>query len=152
MPAWMTPLLRPVCPVATSGARSRTTAERSRCRPVSSRATARPRIPAPTTARSHSPGAAAISPGLLLGHAAREQLEVGVDHQPNHLLEAGARLPAELLARLRVVADEVLDLGRTEKPRVGSDMLLGIQAGVLEGDPHEVADAVRPARGDHEVL
>src|SRR5215207_574889 len=100
MPAWMTPLLAPVWPVATADARSSTTRRRSGYRRASSRATARPTIPPPTTARSHSPGGVCTSAGLLLWHAAPEQLQVGVDHQLDHLLERGARPPAELLARL----------------------------------------------------
>src|SRR5829696_5637103 len=111
MPAWMTPLLAPVCPAATAGPRSSTAASRSGRRRFSSRATARPRIPPPTTARSHSSGACGTSARLLLGHAASEQLDVGVDHQLDHVLERRGGLPAELLARLRRVADQVLDLG-----------------------------------------
>src|SRR5215218_4078119 len=150
----MTPLLRPVWPVATAGAPSSTTAERSGWRLVSSRATARPRMPAPTTARSHSPGAwnEAISAGLLLGHAPGEELEIRVDHQPDHLLEAGTRLPAELLAGLGGIADEMLNLGGAEETRVGPNVGFGIEPGMLECHPHEVADAVRLAGGDHEIL
>src|SRR5919108_1964390 len=148
----MTPLLRPVCPVATAGAASSTTAERSRWRRVSSRATARPRMPPPTTARSHARGAEAISAGLLLGYSAREQLEVGVEHQPDHLLEAGARLPAELFPGLGGVADEVLDLGGTQKAWIGSHMGIRIHPYVLERDPDEVANTVGLAGRDHEVF
>src|SRR5688500_7017480 len=110
MPAWITPLLAPVCPPATAGPRSSTTASSPGRRRVSSRATASPRIPPPTTARSHSSGAAATSDRLLLRHAARQQFQVGVHHQLDHLLERGARLPAELGARLARIADQVLHL------------------------------------------
>src|SRR5689334_20372761 len=110
MPAWITPLLAPVWPPATPGPASSTTAFRSGRRRLSSRVTASPTIPPPTTARSHSSGATAISAGLLLGHAAGQQLEVGVDHELDHLVERGARRPAQLLARLGRVADQVLDL------------------------------------------
>src|SRR5918996_1760094 len=153
MPAWITPLLAPVWPVASSGARSSTTAFRSGRRRVSSRATARPTIPPPTTARSHSAGGAAgISAGLLLRYSAAEEVEIGIDHQTNHLLEACARLPAELLARLARVADQVLHLRGAEEARVDPDVLVGIEPDVLEGDPHEVADRVGLACGDHEVV
>src|ERR687895_2053555 len=119
MPAWMTPLLAPVWPVASTGARSSTTAFSSGRRRVSSRATARPTIPPPTTARSHSAGGAAgISAGLLLRYSAPEEVEIGIDHQTNHLLKACARLPAELLARLARVADEMFHLGRAQEARV----------------------------------
>jgi hydrogenase assembly chaperone HypC/HupF len=78
-------------------------------------------------------GPTATSPRLLLRHSASEQLEVCIDHQTNHLLEACARLPAELLARLAGVADQVLDLGRAHEARVDPDMLVGLEPGVLEG-------------------
>src|SRR5918998_72934 len=100
MPAWMTPLLAPVWPPATAAPRSSTAALRSGRRRFSSRATASPRMPPPTTARSHCAGACGTSARLLLGDAAGQQLEVGVDHQLDHLLERRARLPAQLLARL----------------------------------------------------
>src|SRR4051812_4955776 len=114
MPAWMTPLLAPVCPPATAGPRSSTATDSAGCRRDNSRATASPRIPPPTTARSHSSGAAATSARLLLRHAPREQLQVGVDHPLDHLLEGGARAPAKLLARLARVPDQVLHLGRPQ--------------------------------------
>jgi len=41
-------------------------------------------------------------------------------------------LPAELLARLRGVADELLDLGRAQEPRVETDVGLRIEAHVIE--------------------
>src|ERR687895_763320 len=152
MPAWMTPLLAPVWPVASLGARSSTTTSSSGRRRLSSRATARPTMPPPTTARSHSAGATGTSAGLLLRHSATEQLEVCVDHQADHLLEARARLPAELLARLAGVPDQMLHLGRTQEARVDPDVLLGIEPDVLERDPHEVAHGMRLAGGDHVVV
>src|SRR5215217_4650885 len=127
MPAWMTPLLAPVCPPATAGPRSSTIADSAGRRRFSSRATASPRIPPPTTARSHCSGGAPISAGLLLGHAAREQLQVGVDHQPHHLLERRARLPAELLARLAGIADQVLHLRRAHDALVDVHVVGGVE-------------------------
>src|SRR5687768_12136221 len=111
MPAWMTPLLAPVWPVARTEARSSTTASRPGRRRVSSRATARPTIPPPTTARSHSAGATGTSARLLLWYSATEELDVCIDHQTDHLHKACARLPTQLLARLARVADQVLHLG-----------------------------------------
>src|SRR3954468_4475555 len=128
MPAWITPLLEPVWPPATAGPCSSKTASSPGRRRVSSRATASPRIPPPTTARSHSCGAAAISASLLLGHAAGEQFEVGVDHQPHHVVEARRGGPAEPLARLARVADQVLDLGGAQVLGVDADVLLGVEA------------------------
>src|SRR5215203_1335812 len=152
MPAWITPLFAPVCPPATAEARSSTTALEPGCRRISSRVTAKPRMPAPTTAKSHSPGGSTKSAGLLLGHPCGEHLEVGVDHQAHHVLEGGARDPAELVARLRRVADEMLDLGGPQEAGVEADVLLGIEDRVLEGDPHELANRMGGAGGDHEVI
>src|SRR3954468_21458510 len=116
---------------------SSTAIRRSGRREAISRAAARPTMPAPTTTRSHSPSGAAGDtrwlPGLLLRHAALEQLEVGVHHQANQLLEAGAGLPTELLTALGVVAYQVLDLGGPEESRVPAHVLLGVQSRVLEG-------------------
>src|SRR5919106_2167305 len=152
MPAWMTPLLAPVWPVARAGARSSTTASRSGRRRVSSRATAKPTIPPPMTARSHSAGGAPISAGLLLRYSAPEEREVCIDHQTDHLFKACARLPTELLPRLGGVADQMLDLGRTQEAGIDPDVPIGIQPDVVEGDPHELANRVRLAGGDHEVI
>src|ERR671915_650762 len=139
----MTPLFAPVWPVASSGARSRTTTSRSGHRRVSSRATARPTMPAPTTARSHSAGGApGISAGLLLRYSAPEEVEVGIDHQTNHLLKACARRPAELLARRACVADEVLHLRGAEEARVDPDVVVRVELDMVEGDPHELANRV----------
>src|ERR671914_2952029 len=86
MPAWMTPLLAPVWPVASLGARSSTTASRSGRRRLSSRATASPTIPPPTTARSHSAGGAAVgtSAGLLIKVSAPAEVEICIDHPTDH--------------------------------------------------------------------
>src|SRR6266511_1789697 len=107
MPAWITPLLCAVWWRPTSASRSSTAipAPGRRCR--SSRATARPTMPAPTTATSSSRGTTRPLAGLLARHAALEQLEVVIDHQPDQLLEARPGFPAELVARLRVVPYEV---------------------------------------------
>src|SRR5437764_11138602 len=93
-----------------------------------------------------------VSAGLLLWDAAGEQLEVRVDHQPDELIEAGARLPAELLLRLRVVADQVIDLGRPVEGRVGAHVVVGVQPDLVERDIDEVAHAVRLTGRDHVVL
>src|SRR5687768_6255033 len=59
MPAWITPLDCPVWPAAIPGSRSSTATRRPAYRRASSRAAARPTIPAPTTTTSHSPGGSA---------------------------------------------------------------------------------------------
>src|SRR5947207_1038130 len=56
MPAWMTPLERPVWWAAIRGSRSSTTTPIPSWRNASSRATASPTIPAPMTTTSHSRG------------------------------------------------------------------------------------------------
>src|SRR5919202_4854195 len=56
MPACTTPLLWPLWWAATSASRSNTATRRPGRRERSSRAVARPTMPAPTTARSHSAG------------------------------------------------------------------------------------------------
>src|SRR5918999_704890 len=154
MPAWMTPLLAPVWPVAGPGARSSTTASRSGRRRLSSRATAMPTIPPPTTARSHSAGGAAvgISAGLLIRVSGSGAVEIGIDHPKDHLLEAGARLPSQLLAGFAGVADQVLDLCGTQEAGVDSDVFLRVEPDMVEGDPHQVANRMGLARGDHEVV
>src|SRR5689334_23310002 len=52
MPAWTTPLLWPVCPLPTRSAASSTTSDAPGWRRCSSRAVARPTMPAPTTTMS----------------------------------------------------------------------------------------------------
>src|SRR5215213_4798176 len=152
MPAWITPLFAPVWPPATAGPASSTTAFRAGRRRFSSRATARPRMPPPTTARSHSSGATATSARLLLGHAAGQQLQIGVDHPLDHLLERRARRPAELLARLAGIADQVLDIRRMEEALVDADVIVWIEPDVREGEIDQLAHRVRLAGGDHEVV
>src|SRR5689334_21381638 len=103
-----------------SCSRSRTVTRAPRS--SSSLATARPTMPAPTTTTS----VAAVALPLLGRRAGGEQLEVGVDHQLHEVLERGPRLPAELVLRLRVVADQVLDLGWAEELRVDPDVVAGV--------------------------
>src|ERR671914_187270 len=149
----MTPLLAPVWPVASTGARSSTTAFSSGRRRVSSRATASPTMPPPTTARSHSAGGAfGISARLLLRYSAPEEVEIGIDHQTNHLLKACARRPAELLTRLARVADQMLHLCGAEEARVDPDVVFGVEPHLVERDLHELANRVSLAGGDHEVV
>ena len=92
-------------------------------------------------------GASSIN--RLAWDAVAEQLEVRVDHQADHLLEARTGPPAKLLTSLRRVPDQVLDLGRAQE---GTDHVrAGIEAYVLEGH-HQPADAVGLARRDDVVV
>src|SRR4051812_26048428 len=86
MPAWMTPELRPVWCWAISFSRSSTTTLRPRA--CSSRATARPTIPAPTTAMS-----------AVLGAADRPRRLVELDRLAQPVLERDLCLEAHELAR-----------------------------------------------------
>src|SRR5256885_3948840 len=58
----------------------------------------------------------------------RQPLEIGVDHHLDELPERGTGLPAELLARLRRVPDQMVDLRRAHEPRVLDDRLLPVEA------------------------
>src|SRR5215217_354219 len=84
--------------------------------------------------------------------SAREQPHVGVDHQPDQLLEVGARLPPEHALGLGRVADEQVDLGGTLERIVDLHVRLPVQAGVVERDLDAAPHGVRRARRDHEVL
>src|SRR5215471_21275767 len=53
-----------------------------------------------------------------------DRLEVGFDHFLDQLLERGAMPPAELGPRLRGVAEQRIDLGRTEIARIDLDQHL----------------------------
>src|SRR4051794_15266054 len=70
MPAWITPLLRPVWCRPTSCSFSSTQTLSPGRRISSSRATASPRMPAPTTARSQSPEASVVA-GAVTAEEAR---------------------------------------------------------------------------------
>src|SRR3954454_19915594 len=83
-----------------------------------SRMTAVPRNPAPpVTVTALPPQCSRDGSAMALAHpdpAARQlvlqQLDVGLDHDPHELLERRARHPAELLAGLRGIALQRVDL------------------------------------------
>ena len=82
-----------------------------------------------------------------------EQVEVGVDHH-----RARARrsvvfgFQPSIVAGLRRVADEQVDLGGRKKRLVDDDVLLPVEADVAEGELAELADRVGLAGGDHVVV
>ena len=77
----------------------------------------------------------------------------GARHQPDQLLEARLRLPAEVALGLGRVADQVVDLGRAHERGVDRDVLLEVaEAGLVEGDLAALAHRVRLAGRDHVVL
>src|SRR3954469_10909280 len=83
----------------------------------------------------------------------RENFEVGPCHQADELLEAGPRAPPELALRLAVVADQVVDLGRTQVPLVDAHVAPPVgDPGLVERDLHALLHRVRLVRGDHVVL
>src|SRR3954451_16250880 len=98
MPAWMTPELWPVWCCAIVGSRSRTvTVWPRRC---SSRATARPTMPAPTMAMSARAGSA------LSGRSGGPALDVALEDVAQDVLHAERQVPPGVVAlELLEVAD-----------------------------------------------
>src|SRR5437588_6235267 len=78
--------------------------------------------------------------------AARE-FEVTLDHLAHKLVEAGLRLPAKYLARLRGVADQHVNLSRAEVARVYLDVLLPVEVEQPESLLQKLSDGVSLARG-----
>src|SRR5437870_5500361 len=86
---------------------------------------------------------------MLFGLAA---LAVVVDHHPHEPGETDVRYPAKLLARLRGVAEEQVDLGWAEVPLVDLHVLLPREAGVAERLVEELAHRMRLARGEDVIV
>ena len=71
----------------------------------------------------------------------------------DELLEAYFGFPFQDALRFRRVADQPVDFGRAHEARIDHDVRLErSQPRDLEGDPHEVAHAMRPARRDHVIV
>jgi hypothetical protein len=68
-----------------------------------------------------------------------EAREVGVHHHLNKALEIDRRRPAERLTRPRRIANQMIDLGGTQEARIHADVLLPIEADVLEGSLDQLA-------------
>ncbi len=81
-----------------------------------------------------------------------EQGDVGVHHEPDQLLEAGLRLPAELGPGLGGIAAQLVDLRGPVVGGVDQDVAAPVQAGVGEGDLAELLDGVALPRRDHVVV
>src|SRR4051794_36142501 len=120
MPAWMTPELWPVWWAPISGSRSSTTTRSRGWRVASSRATARPTIPAPTTATSQAPSIPA-SVGAVRGPhdvaRGRRGRQRRVEQQRDHGGRDLAGVPAAdalrgLALDLRDAVEQVGDRGR----------------------------------------
>lgn len=69
-------------------------------------------------------------PGVAEGFLAGRQLDVVVDHHRGQLLDAGLGDPAELLLGLGGVAQQQVDLRRTEVAGVELDVVLDVQSRV----------------------
>src|SRR5712692_3548217 len=82
------------------------------------------------------------------GHA----IEIGIDHHRDQPGEIDGRFPSELAARFGAVADEMLDLSRTNQPRIEPDVLPPVEADMAEGDLDELANRMRDAGGDDEIV
>ena len=78
--------------------------------------------------------------------------QVRVDHLGDHVGQADLGGPAELLVGLGGVAEQHVDFGRAHEARIDLHFLFVVQADMVEGELAEVADAVRPAGGDHVVV
>src|SRR4029079_17968544 len=71
--------------------------------------------------------------GLRAGRVGLEPLTVRLDEEPDELLEAQLRRPAEHRLGLRRVPDEVVELGgATVEGSVGADVLAPVEADRLE--------------------
>src|SRR3954470_9412605 len=73
-----------------------------------------------------------------VGHAG----EIGIDHHLDEAGEVDRGLPAQLLARLAVVADEMLHFGWTDELGIQLDVLVPIQPDVRERRFDQLADGV----------
>src|SRR6266496_1444570 len=99
--------------------RPRPTASTLAPRALSSRCRWRPKNPVPPVTTTVAPARSisgrsfpsAVDPHGAPGQLVLEQGDVGVDHEPDELVEAGPRLPAEHLPRLGGVAAQVVHLG-----------------------------------------
>src|SRR2546421_9734218 len=90
--------------------------------------------------------------GLLLWYAAREQLQVCIDHAVHELFEADTRLPAEHGSGLGAVTHQPVDFSGTHEHGVASHIFDWIQADAGEGDVDELPHTMRHTRRDHEVF
>src|SRR5581483_5430324 len=124
--------------------------DRGRCRARARRAR---RAPAPPSARGPARASRrrAATPSEVVLFEPRP-LAVGVDHDPDKLVEAHGRLPAELLARLRIVADQQVDLGRAQVALVEDDVVAPVEVDVAERLLEELANRVRLAGREHVVV
>src|SRR5690242_15222189 len=96
MPACRTPELWPVWWKPVTGSRSSTVTVRSGCRASSSRATARPMMPAPTTATSGSERGVEDGALTALGRRALARRRAQVVEAALELDPVAGQLPADL--------------------------------------------------------
>ena len=153
MPAWITPLLAPVCPPPTAGP----ALEHDRVERRAGAASARAPPPARGCRRRRRPGRTpparppsqpACFWGTPLASSSRSESTISLTISSK--LVRGSQ--PSFSRALRRVADQVLDLGRAQEARVDAHVLLGVEPDVREGDVDELAHRVRLAGGDHVVV
>ena len=81
-----------------------------------------------------------------------EALDVGIHHHPHQLLELDRWLPAEVRSGLGRVPQEVIHFGRPVQALVYYDVLLVVEADVLECYPAQVPDRMGNASCDYVVI
>ena len=83
---------------------------------------------------------------------AADELEIGLDHHLDELLEADFWLPAELRAGLAGVTEQDVDLGRAKVARIDLHVRLPVESQSLERQLQELADRMCLASGNHVVV
>src|SRR6266498_3656628 len=68
-----------------------------------------------------------------------DALKVGVHHHLDEPVEIDCRRPSELLARLGIVANQVLDFGRTDERGIKLDVFVPVEPCVTERDVDQIA-------------
>ena len=78
---------------------------------------------------------------------------IGVDEQPDEVLEGQSRLPAEPRSCLRRLSHQVVEFrAATDEARISAHVVAPVEAHVGERHLGELSHAVRLARRDHEVV
>src|SRR6266850_5163711 len=93
-----------------------------------------------------------ILPGDAGARRRREPLESGVHHHGDELFECDRRRPAEDARGLAGVADQMIDLRRTEERRIDPDVPLPVEAGMTERRLDQFTHRVGDAGRDHVVV
>ena len=148
----MTPLLRPVCSLPTAGWRSRTAIEASgtaRCQLAGHR---EPQDAATDDGDVASPGASGTQPACCCGtpRSSSSRSESTISWTISSKLVRGSQ-PSFSRALDESPTRCSTSAGRRKRGSM-PHVRLGVEADVPERQLHELADAVRLAGGDHEVV